>query len=240
MPAIKPVMVETLSALIVEGAAERFDTLAEVLKNCGYSAKNAADFDILQKVVAQEKFDLIFCCETLGAQSGLEILKMLQALQPPVPVVFVAESANSEALEQAKLLGATDTFVFGEDVSALYPKLAAIQKRTKPRSKTTIHPVQLTDLEPSPVSTERGNVDMIMDVPVSVNAVLGSSMMQIADLLQLGPGSIVELNKRAGEPVELYVNEKLIAIGEVVVVNDVFGIRITEVSDHRQRVQALE
>ncbi len=103
-----------------------------------------------------------------------------------------------------------------------------------------VHPVQLPELQPGSHKDEPNNVDMILDVPVSVNAILGNTTMRISELLQLGPGSVVELDKRAGEPVDLYVNDKLVALGEVVVVNETFGVRITEVIDPRQRLSALQ
>ncbi len=115
-----------------------------------------------------------------------------------------------------------------------------MQTPKKTPSKTTVHPVELPELQPGGGGGEPSNLDMILDVPVSVNAVLGTTTMVISDLLSIGPGSIVELNKRAGEPVDILVNDKLIAVGEVVVVNDTFGVRITEVIDAKQRVQALQ
>jgi flagellar motor switch protein FliN len=233
---------DMLKALVVESAAERYNTLAEVLKNCGYAVTNAADLEALQAATSgQEKFDIVFCNETVGDASGLEIVKELKKKQPTLAVIFVTENADSPAAAEAKQLGVNEIYALTDDVSTLYPKLGAIQESAgkKRKGTTVIQPVKLTDLETTAKPTDRANVDMIMDVPVSLTAVLGSSTMAIADLLQLGPGSIVELNKRAGEPIELYVNEKLIAVGEVVVVNETFGIRITEVCDHKQRVQAL-
>ncbi|MDH3771413.1 MAG: flagellar motor switch protein FliN, partial [Nitrospirota bacterium] len=67
------------------------------------------------------------------------------------------------------------------------------------------------------------NLDRILDIPLVLSAQLGSTRMLIKDLLQLGPGSIVELDKLAGEPLEVLVNERLVARGEVVVVNEKFG-----------------
>jgi flagellar motor switch protein FliN len=231
---------DTLKALVIDGVAEHFNALAGVLKNCGYTVSHAASLDALQALISQEKFDIVFCKDVLGETSGLEILKDLKTMQPELAVIFVTETADSAAISEARQLGATDTFCLTDDPSTLYPKLGALQESTSiPMQRTTIQPVKLSDLESSAKPAERANVDMILDVPVSLTAVLGSTTMPIADLLQLGPGSIVELNKRAGEPVELFINEKLIAVGEVVVVNETFGIRITEVCDHKQRVQAL-
>ena len=83
------------------------------------------------------------------------------------------------------------------------------------------------------------NLDRILDIPLVLSAQLGSTRMLIKDLLQLGPGSIVELDKLAGEPLEILVNERLVARGEVVMVNEKFGIRLTDVISATERVNKL-
>jgi flagellar motor switch protein FliN/FliY len=70
---------------------------------------------------------------------------------------------------------------------------------------------------------------MVLDVPLKVTVELGRTKLLVNDLLQLGQGSVIELDKMAGEPMEIYVNDKLVAMGEVVVVNEKFGIRLTDV-----------
>ncbi|MGB0909858.1 MAG: flagellar motor switch protein FliN [Nitrospirales bacterium] len=83
------------------------------------------------------------------------------------------------------------------------------------------------------------SLDRIMDIPLVISAQLGSAKMVIKELLQLGPGSVVELDKLAGEPLEVLVNEKLVARGEVVMVNEKFGIRLTDVVSQSERVNKL-
>ncbi len=83
------------------------------------------------------------------------------------------------------------------------------------------------------------NLDRILDIPLMISAQLGSAKMLIKELLQLGPGSVVELDKLAGEPLEVLVNEKLVARGEVVMVNEKFGIRLTDVVSQAERVNNL-
>ena len=79
-----------------------------------------------------------------------------------------------------------------------------------------------------------------MDVPLEFSVVLGRTKRTIKDVLALSSGSVVELNKLADEPLEIYVNGKLIAQGEVVVINENFGIRITNIESAEQRVQKLK
>lgn len=83
------------------------------------------------------------------------------------------------------------------------------------------------------------NIDFILDIPMSVTVYVGSTKMAVRDLLQLAQGSVIELDKLAGEPMEVMVNNKLVARGEVVVVNEKFGIRLTDVVSAAERVQQL-
>jgi len=87
--------------------------------------------------------------------------------------------------------------------------------------------------------SQDSNLDRILDIPLVLSAQLGNTRMLIKDLLQLGPGSIVELDKLAGEPLEVLVNERLVARGEVVMVNEKFGIRLTDVISPTERVDKL-
>lgn len=83
------------------------------------------------------------------------------------------------------------------------------------------------------------NLEFILDIPMQVSVQLGSSRMLIRELLQLGQGSVIELDKLAGEPMEVFVNNRLVARGEVVVVNEKFGIRLTDVISPMERIQNL-
>ena len=89
------------------------------------------------------------------------------------------------------------------------------------------------------LSGKTANLDLILDIPLTVTVELGRSKMLINDLLQLGQGSVIELTKLAGEPLEVLVNQKLVARGEVVVVNEKFGVRLTDIVSPMERVQSL-
>ncbi len=82
-------------------------------------------------------------------------------------------------------------------------------------------------------------LNFLLEIPLEVQVELGRCTLQIKELLQLGQGSIVELNKMAGEPADIYVNRKLMAKGEVVVVNEKFGIKLTEIISPQERVKSL-
>ncbi len=93
-----------------------------------------------------------------------------------------------------------------------------------------------------PVPTAEGqqqNLEMIFDVPVSVSAELGRAIIKIRDLLNFSPGSVIELERMAGESIDLKVNGVLIGKGDVVVVNENFGMRITEIVCTEERIKKL-
>jgi flagellar motor switch protein FliN/FliY len=101
-------------------------------------------------------------------------------------------------------------------------------------------PAQFDNLqaESDPTATDL-NLDVILDVPVTLSLEVGRSRIPIRNLLQLNQGSVVELDRGAGEPLDVYVNGTLIAHGEVVVINDRFGIRLTDVVSPSERIRRL-
>jgi flagellar motor switch protein FliN/FliY len=84
------------------------------------------------------------------------------------------------------------------------------------------------------------NLDMVLDIPVTISMEIGRTKINIRNLLQLSQGSVVELDRLAGEPMDVLVNDTLIAHGEVVVVNDKFGIRLTDVISAAERIKKLQ
>lgn len=88
--------------------------------------------------------------------------------------------------------------------------------------------------------SEARPLDFILDIPLEISVELGRTSMLIHELLQLGPGSVIELDKLAGEPMEILVNEKLVARGEVVVIKDKFSIRLTDIVSPIERINSLK
>ena len=112
---------------------------------------------------------------------------------------------------------------------------------SKPASaKTQVSDVKFDELKSTkPDGGKSFNLDFILDIPLTLTAELGRSKMLISELLQLGQGSVLELTKLAGEPMDVYVNQRLIARGEVVVVNEKFGVRLTDIVSPAERVNKL-
>lgn len=94
------------------------------------------------------------------------------------------------------------------------------------------------DYETNPRDTK--NLDMLLDIPLQVTVELGRTKKTIKDILEMSQGSIVELDKLAGEPVDIFVNQKMIAKGEVVVIDENFGVRVTEILSQRDRLEKLK
>lgn len=104
-----------------------------------------------------------------------------------------------------------------------------------------VQPVQFANLgNPAFGQTDANNLNLLMDIPLKVTVELGRTQKQIKDILELSQGSIIELDKLAGEPVDILVNNKLIAKGEVVVIDENFGVRVTDIVSQWDRIQKLQ
>jgi len=95
------------------------------------------------------------------------------------------------------------------------------------------------EANPPVESSAGGNLDFILDIPLEVTVELGRTKLLINELLKLGQGSVIELSKLAGETLEVLANQKLIARGEAVVINEKFGVRLTEVVSPMERIERL-
>lgn len=155
-----------------------------------------------------------------------------------------AEETRTEATEGA------DIVQRAQDVSA--PEDAGCDDTTNvtgdedeenqtgsPASQKKVSGVEFDELEKGDIDRKPMDLDFILDIPLTVSVELGRGKMMISELLQLGQGSVVELTKVAGEPLEIFVNERLIAMGEVVVINEKFGIRLTDVVSPSERIAKL-
>ncbi|MCO7174700.1 flagellar motor switch phosphatase FliY [Sporolactobacillus kofuensis] len=114
--------------------------------------------------------------------------------------------------------------------------------KSNPAPQEDVRPVQFSDFNEQPNTSESKvprNLNLLMDIPLDVSVELGHTKKTIKDVLELGPGSIIELDKLAGEAIDILVNQKYIAKGEVVVVDENFGIRITEILDQSDRLKNL-
>lgn len=98
----------------------------------------------------------------------------------------------------------------------------------------TVHPLGV-----APKEAATGGLEFVLDIPVKVSVEVGRTRILVQDLLHLHKGSVIELTKQAGEPLEVLVNDRVVARGEVIVINEKFGIRLTDIVDHEQRIRDL-
>ncbi|MCH8836210.1 MAG: flagellar motor switch protein FliN [Candidatus Marinimicrobia bacterium] len=152
-----------------------------------------------------------------------------------VPTTILEDTSAEEAADEltdlvAETAGIDD--IFGEDLDE--PVGAG-----EP-SSVEASPVQFDEFGPSPKTDGQGRqIDMLLDVELDVTVELGRKIMLVEEILRLGKGSVVELDKLAGEPVDILVNGKKLAEGEVVVVEDHFGVRLTNLINPRERIRSL-
>jgi flagellar motor switch protein FliN/FliY len=110
-----------------------------------------------------------------------------------------------------------------------------------PAPKTEVSEVQFGEIKKSEKTDKSSfDLDFILDIPLTLTVELGRNKMLISELLQLGQGSVLELTKLAGEPMDIFINQRLIARGEVVVVNEKFGVRLTDIVSPAERVNRLK
>ena len=140
-------------------------------------------------------------------------------------------SIQSEMQEIEKEIASLENQALSETVSPV--------KNTAADKEVKVQPISLKNFEDSPIQADKEKIDLILDVPLNITVELGRTKKQISEILQFGIGTIVELDKLAGEPVELLVNGKFIAKGEVVVIDESFGVRITDIVNPSKRIESI-
>jgi flagellar motor switch protein FliN/FliY len=132
----------------------------------------------------------------------------------------------------------------GDDPAAADWAAAAAETRGAPATELQdpveqVSPASFTNFTPTGQTTAGNDINMILDIPVQLTVELGRTRIPIKNILQLAQGSVVELEAMAGEPMDVLVNGYLIAQGEVVVVNEKFGIRLTDIVTPSERMRRL-
>ena len=153
--------------------------------------------------------------------------------KPAEPAASAADDWSAALAEQARSVPPTQADGLRASAEAA-PQPAAPAPAAQPASQSLFKP--LAGSEGAAAGTD---IDLIMDVPVQLTVELGRTRLTIKNLLQLGQGSIVELEALAGEPMDIFVNGYLIAQGEVVVVEEKYGIRLTDIITPSERLNRL-
>lgn len=125
--------------------------------------------------------------------------------------------------------GTTDQWEAASDMAQAAGELAA----------AAIQPVAFGQLGQGEIGEGKQNLDLLLDVEIPISVEVGRAQMSLEEVLKLVPGSVIALDKKAEEPVDLRVNGKLVARGEVVLVDDVYGLRVTQIVDAAGRIESL-
>ncbi len=150
-------------------------------------------------------------------------------------------SSESASAEQSQTGGNSGTAVASDAADLGVEDIKPAKNETaQPAPKKPVKKLEFASFDESDKTAEPPkNLDFILDIPLTISVELGRTKMVINDMLQLGQGSVIELAKLAGEPLDIYVNGKLMARGEVVLVNDKFGVRLTDIISPVERVKKL-
>ena len=143
----------------------------------------------------------------------------------------------NDEVEQVE--AAADQDAMAEEWAAAMEEQGDTDSDASSPAADNIEPVQTPTLEHSAVESGDVKLDVILDIPVTIAMEIGRTRLSIRNLLQLNQGSVVELDRFAGEPMDVLVNGTLVAHGEVVVVNEKFGIRLTDVISPADRIKNL-
>ncbi|MDD4835599.1 MAG: flagellar motor switch protein FliN [Dethiosulfovibrio sp.] len=143
---------------------------------------------------------------------------------PPAPPKQQAVSASSGGQPQAR---------------APQPTAGYSAPSPPPQPQVDVRPAEFAPIVPSGGQQEPSNIGLIVDIPVRVTVELGRTRKTVGEVLSFAPGSVIELDKMAGEPVDVLVNGKLIAKGEVVVIDENFGVRVTEILNMGDRINSI-
>lgn len=167
-----------------------------------------------------------------------EMVKEL--LSGPEEIEIPMELAESE-VEEVQSMGGSEPVETNDQISEKQGGQPQMIGAQVPEDKSVVQQASFSDFQDQAMPThEQRNLDLLLDIPLKVTVELGRTSRPIKDILELSSGSIIELDKLAGEPVDILVNEKLIAKGEVVVIDENFGVRVTDILSKSERLMQLK
>ncbi|MBU3105527.1 flagellar motor switch phosphatase FliY [Clostridium gasigenes] len=181
---------------------------------------------------------------TIGTLVDSEIMQILPIeTAKKIVSIMMGEEKNEEPVVEKPVVEVNNYKV--EEKTISYESQAEVQREPEraPQREVKaveVHEAKFGQLTPSRIGEPHKNIDLILDVPLNISVVLGRTKKSVKDILNLSTGSLIELDKLAEEPVEILVNGKKIAYGEVVVVDENFGVRITNIVSGVDRIKSLK
>ncbi|HUI69386.1 MAG TPA: flagellar motor switch phosphatase FliY [Spirochaetia bacterium] len=179
-----------------------------------------------------EVFSLSLASEIVSIAGGAEVAQPAAAFGGAAPAARPAARGAARAAQPAV---PADAGGFQQAFGQAFGGPAQGPAMAPPN----VQPIQFANLQGAPAGSEQGNIGLLMDVYMEMTVELGRTRKRIKDILGIGEGTIIELDKLAGEPVDILVNHKLIAKGEVVVIDENFGVRVTEIVSQMDRMNEL-
>ncbi|MCY8231846.1 flagellar motor switch phosphatase FliY [Priestia endophytica] len=223
---ISPPSLELLN--IIEGEGTKVVPPEETLVKVAFKLKigELMDSDIMQLM------PLRVAKQMVGSLTHRDVARKNDSNEP----IKVTEEKMAE--EQKMMKDEKQYFDYEQDRSMNTEKQDTPYE-SRP-SQTDVQQATFSEFEPSPIQkADTKNLDMLLDVPLDVTVELGRTRRSVREILTLSSGSIIELDKLAGEPVDILVNNKLVAQGEVVVIDENFGVRVTDIVSQRDRLNKL-
>jgi len=199
------------------------------------------DQEVVQVAFRMTIGDLIdsVIMQVLPIETAKKIVAIMMGTEEPeeAPKVASAQSAKAPEPEPVRVNAAPQHAPVYNNAPSEPEYYAKPIERPEPQVE--VRQAAFQPLTKAPVYNSPRNIDLILDVPLEISVVLGKTKKNIRDILNLGTGSLIELDKLAEEPVDILVNGKKVAYGEVVVVDENFGVRITSIISGEERVKAL-
>lgn len=202
--------------------------------------KQLIDEDILIKVSFRMKIGTLIDSNIMQLIPVSFAKEMIDLLMNPQVEESSVQPAHSEPAQVVETHRDERRDLYSEEIVMENQPFKETNSMATNRA-TNVQPVQFTSFEQAgPSSTDIQNLNLLMDIPLQVTVELGRTKKLIKEILELSPGSIIELDKLAGEPVDILVNNKLIAKGEVVVIEENFGVRVTDILSQVDRIHKLQ
>lgn len=169
-------------------------------------------------------------------QATEEVAATTAAVEEPETVMVERQREDEQVIQHNQ-----EPEMMQEMVSRSSDEVQHLGQTVTHKGDAVIEQATFSEFEPTPLSeTEKSNLGMLLDIPLKITVELGKTKKSIKEILELTHGSIVELDKLAGEPVDILVNGKLIAEGEVVVIEENFGVRVTDIISQTDRIMKLK
>ncbi|PJM63560.1 MULTISPECIES: flagellar motor switch phosphatase FliY [Bacillus] len=162
---------------------------------------------------------------------------------------LISSLMNSESAEEEETVQPEVTYEQPKEPVTPEPRIEPKQQQQPPKRQGTakkaapvqVSPVEFSAFDPNgAVQAPIHNLDMLLDIPLSITVELGRTKRSVKEILELSAGSIIELDKLAGEPVDILVNQRIVAKGEVVVIEENFGVRVTDILSQAERINNLK